>query len=123
MNEPEKLSKNFVRGEFRCKCGCGFDAVDWQLVESLQMVRDTTGRPVVINSACRCEAHNRAIGGKRYSQHLYGKAADIRIPGYTIPQVEAVINGIEAFRNGGIGVYKDFIHCDVRNTGKARWNG
>ena len=34
------VSKNFSRSEFACKCGCGFDAVDVDLLAGLQALRD-----------------------------------------------------------------------------------
>lgn len=116
----ERLSKNFTRDEFACHCGCGFDEVDPRLVAALQEVRDIAGRAVHINSGCRCQEHNASIGGSPKSQHLLGKAADIVIKGYSQHVVQAIVERVEAFRNGGIGTYRNFTHCDVRD-GRARW--
>jgi uncharacterized protein YcbK (DUF882 family) len=49
----------------------------------LNLGREEFGRPIVLNSACRCEAHNMHVGGARKSAHLVGPdglchAADIR---------------------------------------------
>ena len=30
------LTRNFSRNEFKCKCECGFDTVDYELVTILQ---------------------------------------------------------------------------------------
>ena len=120
MNAPEILGQNFTRKEFACKCGCGFDTVDWALVEALQQVRDISSRPVIINSACRCKNHNADVGGSPDSQHLLGKAADIQISGHKPHTVLAIVKTIPSFQNGGIGEYQTFTHCDVRN-GKSRW--
>ena len=53
--------------------------------------------------------------------HLYGAAADITVKDISPEQVaqyaEKLLTG-----KGGIGVYKTFVHIDVRST-KARWNG
>ena len=76
-----KLSKHFSRYEFACKCGCGFDTVDAELITVLEDIRGHFDRPVSINSAARCKEHNESIGGGKRSQHLLGKAADIVVKG------------------------------------------
>jgi zinc D-Ala-D-Ala carboxypeptidase len=115
------LSKNFSRWEFECKCGCGFDQVDPRLIESLQRLRDLLSTPVNINSACRCEKHNRDKGGEDDSQHLVGRAADIWCKGIKPRKIAEIAKQIPEFHNGGIGIYKTFIHLDVRINGPARW--
>jgi uncharacterized protein YcbK (DUF882 family) len=61
------------------------------------------------------------VGGKAYSQHLYGKAADIVVSGITPKKVAAYAETLLP-KKGGIGIYKNFVHIDVRAT-KSRWNG
>ncbi len=45
----------------------------------LEPIREHFGKPVTINSAFRCTALNKAVGGVSNSSHLYGEAADIEI--------------------------------------------
>ena len=116
----DQLAPNFYRDEFVCKCGCGFDDVDPRLVEALQALREAVGVPVMINSACRCPAHNAAVGGSTKSQHLLGKAADIRTAEYTPGALRENVLEIPAFRDGGVGLYATFVHADVRGYA-ARW--
>lgn len=113
------LSKHFNRSEFACKCGCGKDTVDYNLVFILEEIREAFNIPVKINSANRCESHNKAIGGAERSRHLISQAADIVIDG--IPQ-EFVFNFIDLKYPDtlGLGAYKTFTHIDVR-ANKARW--
>ena len=118
----ENVSKNFKRSEFVCKCGCGKFNADPKLVKSLQKLRDTIGTSIIINSACRCEAHNKAVGGVPNSQHVQGKAADIRVSGLTPRELAKFAEEIPDFNKGGIGTYNSFVHVDVRGT-KARWKG
>lgn len=115
------LSKNFHRGEFACKCGCGFDTVDAELVKVLQDVRDAFGKGVRINSGCRCPEYNKLIGGSENSQHKLGRAADIAVND-TPPS--AVYNYLHnKYPNlYGLGQYPSFTHIDTRGT-KARWKG
>ncbi|QQM18193.1 peptidase [Stenotrophomonas phage Salva] len=49
----------------------------------LQPLRDALGKPVIVNSAFRSEAVNKAVGGTKTSQHRLGQAADIRVKGMT----------------------------------------
>lgn len=69
------LTQNFSRREFACRCGCGYDAIDMDLVVNLQILRYRIHRPIYVNSGCRCEKHNQAVRGARNSYHLRGLAA------------------------------------------------
>jgi uncharacterized protein YcbK (DUF882 family) len=120
MMAADHLTRNFSRGEFACKCGCGFDAVDHQLVEGLQRLRDTVGASVIVTSGCRCLRHNSNIGGSPRSQHLLGKAADIVVRGYDPGAIASIAATLPEFRRGGIGQYRTFTHVDVRD-GASRW--
>jgi len=112
-------SKYFKRAEFACKCGCGFDTIDYGLVKVLEQVREYFGKPVTINSACRCKTYNKSIGSTDASQHVLGRASDISVKD-TPPS--AVADYAESLNVGGLGRYATFTHIDTRN-GTARWNG
>jgi len=117
-----KIGSYFSRSEFACKCGCGFDTVDTELMPILEHVRSHFGVPVIINSACRCADHNAAVGGSKNSQHLYGRACDIRINGVKPADIAEVLEPIlDGW--GGMGVYSNFVHIDTRSNGPARWKG
>ena len=116
------LSINFSRKEFACNCGCGFDTVSEKLVKALQTLRDIVGKPIIITSACRCEKQNKNVGGKKDSQHLLGTAADIQVDGMSTLRLATLADTIPVFAKGGVGLYKTFVHVDVRN-GRARWMG
>ena len=81
----------------------------------------------MIISAYRTKEYNKRVGGASRSQHLTGKAADIRLSGKTPDEVSACLEELIAegtIPQGGIGVYpsQNFTHYDVRLS-KARWNG
>ena len=116
-----KLSKNFTVKEFACSDGTDTVFISLALVNLLQKIRDHFGKVVIINSAYRTEAHNKAIGGATYSQHKYGLAADIHINGVTPKEIAAYVETLLP-SSGGIGIYKSFCHVDVRRV-RSRWNG
>lgn len=117
----KKLSANFKVSEFRCKDGSDPIFIAPELVDILQKIRSHFGKAVTINSAYRTPAYNKKVGGATYSQHLYGTAADIRISGVKPKVVAAYVETLMPDK-GGIGIYKNFTHVDVREK-KSRWNG
>lgn len=115
-----RLSKNFVVKEFACKDGSDVILVHPTLVIILQGIRDKFGVPVTINSAYRTVTHNRKEGGKMFSQHLYGTAADIVVKGVDPIEVARYAHKVmQGF--GGVGLYPNFTHIDVRGS-YARWD-
>lgn len=96
--------------------GNGMLLINKQSMDALQRFRDLVGVPVIINSAYRDHAYNKKIGGAPASQHLLGRAFDIRIT----PQLTREKIHIHAKSAGftGIGDYNSFVHID---TGPARY--
>lgn len=120
----KSLSKNFKVREFRCKDGSDPIFIDSELVEVLQKIRTHFGKAVNINSAFRTASHNaKQKNASHYSQHLYGRAADIWIADVSVDTLAAYIETLLPNR-GGIGRYYNdkFVHVDVR-TAKSRWKG
>jgi len=124
-----KLTNNFSLSEFDCKDGSKMPPEVFNnillLVKELQTLRDFIGLPITINSGYRSPEYNKKIGGASRSQHLLGKAADIRVEGVSPRELRGVIE--ELIKDGrlsfkGIGAYSNFTHVDIRSK-KARWNG
>lgn len=116
---PKKLSENFVVSEFACKDGSDKVLIDTELVEVLQKIRDHFDKPIIITSAYRNAAYNRKIGGVSNSQHCKGTAADICIS--TVEHAEIAKYAEYIMPNkGGIGLYSNFVHIDVR-ANRSRW--
>jgi len=130
-----KLSRNLSRWEFACKCGCGFDTVDVELVGVIQDVVDhfetLEGRSlsVTIDCGCRCPKHNddvlkqndpHYVAGTSKSQHMFGRAADIVVNGVSPLRVHDYL--VNKYRGKyGIGKYRNFTHIDTRSGRPARW--
>ena len=112
---------NFLVREFACSDGSDVVFISPELVKILQQVRDHFKAPVSINSGYRTVTHNKKVGGATYSQHLYGMAADITVRGVEPKKVYAFVDGLMPY-TGGVGLYKTFVHVDVRKT-ESLWNG
>lgn len=117
----KKLSENFRVREFACTDGSDPVFIDTELVAVLQKIRTHFGKSVTITSAYRTPGKNKAVGGQAYSQHLYGKAADIKVKGIAPKKVAEYAETLLK-NKGGIGVYSTFTHIDARGA-KARWRG
>ena len=117
----KKLSTNFRVREFACADGTDPIFIDAELVNILQKIRSHFGCAVTITSAYRTPPHNSKVGGTTYSQHLYGRAADIKVSGASPAKVAAYAETLLP-NTGGIGTYPTFTHIDVRPT-KSRWQG
>jgi len=114
------LAKHFKRSEFACQDECGFDVVDAELLAVLIEVREVFGQPVTITSGCRCTSHNAHVGGVITSQHVRGKAADIKVAGVATTVVAAYLDQMYPNKYG-IGAATNFVHIDVRDDKPRRW--
>lgn len=116
-SEDIKLSANFHLSEYSCKCNdCDEVLVDLDHIAKLQQLRHDLGSPIIITSAYRCSAHNKAVGGATHSQHKLGSATDIQVLGMDPSEVQ---DSCEKF--DGLGRYDLFTHIDSRGS-KARWD-
>lgn len=113
------LSPHFKRAEFACSCQCGFDTIDHATLEILEAVRSHFGQPVIVTSAARCPEYNARVGGASDSQHLYGRAADIKVRGVSPQDVADYIEGHHP--SASVGRYQTFTHVDTRTGPAARW--
>ena len=134
---------NFAREEFECECGCGFDTVDYELINDLQSSRIYFSMlygkvKVVITGGNRCEAHDEEVqkdANPNYiphsskSTHKEAKAADHKH--YYFKDEEWIqISPKEVYdyydkkypKSKGIGLYNNRVHLDSRKQ-KARWKG
>ncbi|MBI4509407.1 MAG: DUF882 domain-containing protein [Deltaproteobacteria bacterium] len=131
------ITKHFTLEEFAQPARPGFEHVpypaEWieerlrPLCEALEILRAELGdRPMRVLSGYRTEGFNRAVGGTPSSQHLHGRAADFTVDGLTSRQVltqARLLYKAGKLRLGGLGLYPEFVHVDVRGGRVMRWSG
>ena len=112
------LSTHFSRSEFACKCGCGGNTVDAEMLMLCEDVRRIEKGPVIVSSGFRCYSHNEQVKGSSNSQHLYGRAADL-----LVSDPRKIYDTLCCLypRKYGFGLYSTFIHVDSRSHVMARW--
>lgn len=123
-----KITENFTRQEFDCKDGTKVPAKYFdnlkELAQNLEVLRAEINEAVMITgSGYRTKEHNEKVGGAKNSQHLTASGADINAKNYTPKELGKVIEKLikeGKMKEGGLGIYKGFVHYDIRGT-KARW--
>lgn len=110
--------------ELRCRDGTPYPSgfiCDGRIIELVVMfekVRALYNKPVVINSAYRTHRYNKEIGGSPNSQHMLGKALDIKPP--TDIPINIYFKLLKSKHRElgirGLGKYPTFIHCDIRDS-------
>lgn len=126
-NDPDQLTPHFHLREFASRDLLPSDPeVRQRLTEvarNLEVLRDYLGRPIQVISGWRSHEHNEAIDGATQSQHLFGRAADIVVPGLSPAQVFGAIEQLQAegrMTQGGLSAYASFTHYDTRGY-PVRW--
>ncbi|MBL4839049.1 MAG: hypothetical protein JKY34_15885 [Kordiimonadaceae bacterium] len=125
------LSFNLSRWEMACRCRCGFDTVDVDLVKNIQEICNHfadkyEGRAaLIVTGPNRCDAHNAETpGAAPGSLHTQAKAMDfkLKVDGKHIPPREVYDHINEAYPNQyGLGLYSNRVHFDVRSGAAERW--
>jgi len=118
--------RNFTNDEFTCKCGCGRNNMDSDFLWNLDLAADYSESragynvPYVINSGCRCPAHNKAEKSSSRN-HVEGKAADIKYQNNT--ELMWIIIGLvlAGFHRMGINRKYKFIHVDSMEKVISCW--
>jgi uncharacterized protein YcbK (DUF882 family) len=122
----QKLSDNFLVNEVARNGKKSFDIarIDPRLIVCLQAIRDVVGQPVMINSGYRSFWYNIEIYKEKHqkptrSQHISGKASDIKIGSMTGLDIgKAAIDACGL--NVAVGLGPRYAHIDVRGT-PATW--
>ena len=105
----------FTKKELSCPC-CDSYFFKEETLEMLDEARKKAGIAFIISSACRCEKHNKEVGGSPLSAHKTGEAVDLifQNSNEAFLILESLI--FVGFRRIGINFKKGFIHVDSSKT-------
>lgn len=80
-------------------------------MDKLQALRELVG-PMIVNSAYRSAAHNKAVGGAKDSFHMKGEAFDVRMDNHDPAEFEAAARKV-GFTGFGYYPKNGFMHIDI----------
>lgn len=102
----EVLNSNDSRGHY------GFFSPE--ALAKIQKMRETLGRPIVINSGYRSPGYNATLpGAARFSRHTFGDAIDFKVSGVSMQTLAKRCLEMGA---GFYQIYKTHVHCDWRTS-------
>jgi uncharacterized protein YcbK (DUF882 family) len=127
-----KVTDHFDSAEFACRDGRLYPEI-WiedrlrPLCQQLEVLRTAIDRPIVVISGYRSPEWNARVRGAKNSQHMEGRAADIRVADVDAGIVHARLLDLHAqgaIKIGGLGRYRTFTHVDIRPGDRlAQWSG
>ena len=108
----------FTPKDLTCQCGCGTATYAKGFPEALLALRLAFNRPMNLNSACRCPAHNQKSGGAKQSYHLSNNPVSLGACAIDVRRVGAEYDTdlvkLALALNWSVGFHKAFIHLDRR---------
>lgn len=90
------------------------------IMDEVQRLRDNIKKPIIINfmgarrRGWRSHRENEAVGGARFSQHMFGLAVDMSCPSLSIDEFYKECEN-HSFTGLGVSKAKNFVHADMRN--------
>ena len=127
-------SKHLSWDELACSDGTPYPT-RWRknraavLARAFEAIRHECGdKPIKVTSGYRSPEANKQAGGAKSSQHLAGRALDLKPPkGLTNKEFFCIIKGLAKDTHPeikGIGCYPAHVHVDVRNAPQlVVWEG
>ena len=135
-NSSAKISKYFSVGEVTKNdpqripiAGSDIEKNILALARELDKIRQDWDSAIIVTSWYRPPAVNKTVGGTSASQHIYGRAVDIKPANNDLTRFQSWLDQYW-FGALGYGARKGFVHLDTRNgkgwkdSGKkgVRWN-
>ncbi|MBC7181802.1 MAG: DUF882 domain-containing protein, partial [Roseovarius sp.] len=74
--------------------GDGAIKINTEAMDRLQSLRNRLGKPLIVLSAYRSPAHNKAVGGAKHSKHMEGTAFDIAMSNHDPVAFEAAARAV-----------------------------
>jgi len=113
------IAPYITRDEYACRC-CGKLPPDFHdhryplahsmLFEAFEIIREAYGEPIYISSGYRCPSHNKLIGGKPLSAHVFGLALDLQTGTATELVYQIIQREVPDLR---VGKYNWGLHMDM----------
>ena len=105
--------KNFSPAEIACR-GTGQLKLHPEALDKLQALRDRLGKPLIVRSAYRSPAHNKAVKGAPRSKHMDGTAFDIAMANHDPAAfAEAPVKGLEGFNRSSPVTGPTYIYATI----------
>ncbi|MDZ4120217.1 YcbK family protein [Phaeovulum sp.] len=102
---------SFSPAEIACR-GTGAIKINTEAMDMLQSLRNRLGKPLIVLSAYRSPAHNKAVGGAPASKHMDGTAFDIAMANHDPVAFEAAARKA-GFLGFGFYPRSGFMHIDL----------
>jgi len=129
MNGP---STHLTWEELACKDGTPYpeefklDGRVFILALVFEDIRAIYRKPIIILSAFRTTTWNAKVGGAKFSQHIQGRALDLKPP-FNVDVnkfYKDIKDNADCFGIHGLGKYLTFVHVDIRPIDNlVTWNG
>jgi hypothetical protein len=114
-NSDIKINSYLHSNELDCHCArktCHYTLYNSEMAVAFYKLRGAFGKSLNINSAFRCQKHNKAIGGVAKSSHTTGNALDISLDGLDAKEVKRLkILAKKLFDY--VKVYDTFFHLQI----------
>lgn len=132
--KPGYLSANFTLSELAVSQTAARNGIDntpsqadqanlkHLCVTCLQPLRDRLGRPVVVSSGYRGPQVNLAVGGSKTSAHMFGRAADIHVPGMSNMDLMLFIHNMKLPVDQVIEEFGSWVHIGIADIGRTPRN-
>ena len=111
------MTHHFKEHETACNCGCGENNMSELTLSMFDTARELAGVSFVVTSACRCEYHNKEVGGVHSSSHLSGLEYSIECEAMDVQAKDSttrfkIVRALILVGFTRIGIGKTFIHAD-----------
>ena len=106
------LAPNFALDEVMQEYKGDYGMYQVHVMEYLQVIRETTGSALYVNSGYRNITYNAGVGGATYSRHMYGDAVDMYSGTASLSELAAICEDLGA---GYVSEYESHVHCDWRD--------
>lgn len=118
-----KISDNFRRNDFACKCGKCNDEfkISLGIVGALEHLRAKFNKKVLINRAYVCEEASNTLYGSNKDYHHLGKAVDISVEEVNAEEIFKACEEMPEIKGIGLLHQEQSVHIDIRDKDRDVW--